>query len=85
MQNGDHANAIIVLNRARPSARKHGDRQRPGAGYYYSKEYTKAISVLRPLIDKTADDHCYQIAGDSYLARPEKAEPRKIYRKESPK
>ncbi len=83
MQNGDHANAIIVLNRALALQPENMEIAKDLAlNYYYSKEYTKAISVLRPLIDKeTADDHCYQIAGDSYLALDQKKEAEKIYRK----
>lgn len=83
MQQGDHANAIIVLNRAialQPGNVEIG--KDLALNYYYSKNYTKALDVLKPMIEKeTADDQCYQIAGDAWQALEQPKEAEKIYRK----
>lgn len=83
MQQGDHANAIIVLNRALALQPDNIEVAKDLAlNYYYSKSYTKALEVLKPLIEKeTADDHCYQIAGDAYQALDQPKEAEKLYRK----
>jgi len=83
MQQGDHANAIIVLNRALALQPDNVEITKDlSLNYYYSKEYNKALDVLKPLIEKeTADDHCYQIAGDAYQALDQPKEAEKVYRK----
>ncbi len=83
MQQGDHANAIIVLNRALALQPDNVEIAKDlSLNYYYSKEYNKALDVLKPLIEKeTADDHCYQIAGDAYQALNQPKEAEKVYRK----
>lgn len=83
MQQGDHANAILVLNRAVALQPGNVEISKDLAlNYYYAKEYSKALDVLKPMIEKeTADDHCYQIAGDAYLALDQPKDAEKIYRK----
>lgn len=83
MQKGDHANAIIVLNRALAVQPDNIEIVKDLAlNYYYSREYNKALDVLKPLIEKeTADDHCYQIAGDAYQALDQPKDAEKVYRK----
>lgn len=83
MQQGDHANAILVLNRAVALQPGNVEISKDLAlNYYYAKEYSKALDVLKPMIEKeTADDHCYQIAGDAYMALDQAKDAEKIYRK----
>lgn len=83
MQQGDHANAILVLNRAVALQPGNVEISKDLAlNYYYAKEYSKALDVLKPMIEKeTADDHCYQIAGDAYMALDQVKDAEKIYRK----
>jgi len=83
MQQGDHSNAIIVLNRA--VALQPGNMEISkdlALNYYFSKDYKKALDVLNPLLDKdNADDQFFQIAGDSYLALEQVKEAEKLYRR----
>lgn len=83
MQQGDHANAILVLNRAVALQPGNVEISKDLAlNYYYAKDYSKALDVLKPMIEKeTADDHCYQIAGDAYMALDQVKDAEKIYRK----
>ncbi|HMU09668.1 MAG TPA: tetratricopeptide repeat protein [Ferruginibacter sp.] len=83
MQQGDHANAILVLNRAVALQPGNVEISKDLAlNYYYAKEYSRALDVLKPMIEKeTADDHCYQIAGDAYMALDQAKDAEKIYRK----
>ncbi len=83
MQKGDHANAILILNRA--LVLQPGDLELSknlALNYYYAKEYVKAIDVLKPLLDRDdADDQCFQIAGDSYWAIEQFKDCEKVYKK----
>jgi len=83
MQQGDYANAILVLNRAAVLQPGNMEITKDLAlNYYFAKDYTKAVEVLKPLFEKeTADDQCFQIAGDAYLALEQPKEAEKIYRR----
>ena len=83
MQQGDYANATIILVRA--------SEQAPFAlaiakdlalCYYMQNDNSKALSTLRPFIDKdNADEHSYQIAGMVYKKMSQPKEADKIYKK----
>lgn len=83
MQKGDHANAILVLNRALVIQPNNLELSKDlGLNYYYAKEYTKAIEVMKPLLDRNdVDDQCFQIAGDSYWATEQFKDCEKLYKK----
>lgn len=83
MRQGDYTNAILVLNR--------GLQLEPGnipvakdlaMSYYLQKDNQKALSVIRPVLDKDeADDQSYQIAGNIYKELGELKECEKMYKK----
>lgn len=83
MQKGDHANAILILNRALVLQPGNLELSKNLAlNYYYAKEYVKAIDVLKPLLDRDdADDQCFQMAGDSYWAIEQFKDCEKVYKK----
>jgi tetratricopeptide (TPR) repeat protein len=83
MQKGDHANAILILNRALVLQPGNLELSKDlGLNYYYAKEYVKAIDVIKPLLDRNdADDQCFQIAGDSYWAIEQFKDCEKVYKK----
>ncbi|MEP7254502.1 MAG: tetratricopeptide repeat protein [Ferruginibacter sp.] len=83
MQKGDYANAILILNRALALQPNNLEVAKDLAlNYYFSKEYVKAIDVLKPLLDRNdADDQCFQIAGDSYWAIDQPKDCEKVYKK----
>ncbi|HAO47149.1 MAG TPA: tetratricopeptide repeat protein [Ferruginibacter sp.] len=83
MQQGDYNNAILVLNRALALQPGNMEFSKDLAlNYYYVKDYNKVLDVLKPVIEKeAADDHCYQIAGDAYIALDQPKEAEKTYRK----
>ena len=74
MQQGDYANAVLVLNRATQLAPNDIDIAKDLAfSYYLQKDLDKALDIIKPLLDRDdADDQCYQIAGNIYkqLASP---------------
>jgi tetratricopeptide (TPR) repeat protein len=83
MQKGDYPNAILILNRALVLQPNNIEIAKDLAlNYYFAKEYTKAIEVLKPLLDRDdADDQCFQISGDAYWALDQAKDCEKIYRK----
>ena len=83
MKQGDHANAILVLNRALVLQPSNIEIAKDlGLNYYYTNNYNKAIEVLKPLLERQdADDQCFQIAGDAYMALEQPKECEKVYRK----
>jgi Tfp pilus assembly protein PilF len=90
MQQGDYANASLILARALQRDPKNAQIAKDLAlNYYLQKENEKALNVIKPLLDNNiADDQTYQIAGTIYrsLGQPKEAE--KIYKravKEYPK
>lgn len=68
MQQGDYANAVLVLNRAVQLDPKDIDIAKDLAfNYYLQKDFNRGLEVIKPLLDREdADDQCYQIAGNIY-------------------
>ena len=68
MQQGDYANAILVLNRATQMDPKDLEITKDLAmNYYMQRDNNKALEVIKPTLDREdADDQCYQIAGNIY-------------------
>lgn len=83
MHKGDYANAILILNRALTLQPANLEIAKDlGLNYYYSKDYKKAVDVLKPLFDRPdVDDQCFQIAGDACWALEDAKESENIYRK----
>lgn len=83
MRQGDYSNAILVLNRAIKLDSKSIEIAKDlGLNYYFAKDFAKALEIYKPLLDRPdADDQCFQIAGDIYLAMDDTKECEKIYRK----
>ncbi len=83
MRQGDYANAILVLNR--------GLQQEPGnipmakdlaMSYYYQKDNSKALEVIKPLLDnEKSDDQVFQIAGNIYKQLALVKDCEKMYKK----
>ena len=70
MRKGDYANATMILNRCyQQSSEDISVIKDLALSYFYQKDFSKAIEVLKPNLDKNfADDQCYQIAGMIYRA-----------------
>lgn len=83
MQGGDFANAIAVLNKAyAQDARNVEVVKSLSFCYYLNKDYAKALSVLQPILaTDSADDACYQIAGNIYVSLSQDKEAEKLYKK----
>lgn len=83
MRQGDYANAILILNRAIKMQPNNLEIAKDlGLNYYFSKDFSKAIEIYKPLLDREdADDQCFQIAGDIYLAQDNPKECEKVYKK----
>jgi tetratricopeptide (TPR) repeat protein len=80
---GDFANATMILSRALE--------QQPGdfslskdlaLNYYFQKDHTRALNVLKPLLDHdNADDQVYQITGSIYRALAQPKDWANVYKK----
>ena len=83
MRQGDHANAILVLNRALQQEPHNVALGKDLAlSYYFQRENTKALETINALLDKEeTDDQAYQIAGMIYKQADVKKESEKMYRK----
>ena len=83
MRQGDYANAILVLNRAINLDTKNIEIAKDlGLNYYFAKDYAKALEIYKPILERPdADDQCFQIAGDIYLAMENPKEGEKVYRR----
>ncbi len=83
MRQGDHANAILVLNRAlqqEPQSVVMG--KDLALSYYFQRENTKALETINALLDREdADDQAYQLAGMIYKQADIKKDSEKMYRK----
>jgi tetratricopeptide (TPR) repeat protein len=79
----DFANAILVLNRAIKLDEKNLDIAKDlGLNYYFARDYNKALEIYKPIIEREdADDQCFQIGGDIYLALENPKECEKVYKK----
>lgn len=83
MRQGDYANAILVLNRAIKLQPNNIEIAKDlGLNYYFAKDFAKAVDIYKPLVEREdADDQCFQIAGDIYLAQDNPKECEKVYKK----
>ena len=83
MQQGDYANAILVLNNAAQSEPKNIQVSKNlASAYYYQNNNVKALEIIKPLLDREdADDQCYQIAGNIYKQLNQERECDKLFRK----
>jgi tetratricopeptide (TPR) repeat protein len=83
MRQGDYANAILVLNRAIKTEPDNIELAKDlGLNYYFSKDLAKALEIYKPILEREdADDQCFQIAGDIYLAMEDTKECEKVYKK----
>ena len=79
----DYNNAILVLNRAIKLDSKSLEIAKDlGLNYYFAGDYNKALEIYKPLLEREdADDQCFQIAGDIYLALENPKECEKVYKK----
>jgi tetratricopeptide (TPR) repeat protein len=83
MRQGDHANAILVLNRALQQDPHNMEMGKDLAlSYYFQRDNTKALETINPLLDKEeADDQSFQIAGLIYKQADLIKDAEKIYKK----
>jgi Tfp pilus assembly protein PilF len=83
MQQGDHANAVIVLNRATQLEPNNLALAKDLAlNLYLQNELQKSVDILKPWIEKDeADDQMYIISADNYLLLEQPNEAEKIYKK----
>jgi hypothetical protein len=83
MQQGDYANAVVVLNKAIQIEPQNIEISKDlSLSYYMQKDNNKALEIIKPILDRDdADDQCYQIAGNIYLQMGLKEECDKLYRK----
>lgn len=83
MTQGDYANAILILNRALQMEPKNIEIAKDlGLNYYFSKDYNKALEIYKPLLDREeADDQCFQVAADIYIALDQVKECDKVYKR----
>lgn len=83
LQQGDYANAVLVLNRASQMEPSNIEVAKDlSLAYYYQKDNVKALETIKPLLEREdADDQCYQIAGNIYNQLEQPKEVEKVYRK----
>lgn len=83
MRQGDYSNAILVLNRAIKLQPNNIEIAKDlGLNYYFAKDFTKALDIYKPILDRVeADDQCFQVAGDIYLALDDAKECERVYKK----
>lgn len=83
MRQGDYANASLILSRALSQAPQNIEIAKDLAfDYYLQKENEKALSTLKPFLEKdNADDQTYEIGGTIYRAMGEEKEAEKLYKK----
>lgn len=83
MKQGDYANAILVLNRARQQEPNNIPVVKDLAmSYYYQNDNAKAVETINTIIEKDEiDDQTYQIAGMIYRRDGLTKDSEKMYRK----
>ena len=83
MMQKDHANAILILNRALDIEPNNIETRKSLAlNYYLQKNYPKAIEIITPALEyENADDECFQIAGNINQSSGNDDEAEKIFRK----
>lgn len=83
MRQGDFQNAILILNRAYLAQPSNLEIAKDlGLNYYFAKDYKKALEIYKPLLERNdADDQCFQIGADIYVALSEPKEAEKTLKK----
>ena len=83
VKQGDYANAVLVLNRARQQDPENTDVIKDLAyAQYLQEDYNKAEETIKPLLDnRSADVQTFQVAGLIYKAKDNEGEAEKVYRK----
>lgn len=83
VKQGDYANAVLVLSRARQQEPDNTDVIKDLAfAQYLQEDYTKAEETIRPVVEsRDADVLAYQVAGLIYKARNNAGEAEKLYKK----
>lgn len=82
MRQGDYANAVLVLTRARQADPTDVPIAKDLAlCYYFQKEFQQSLSILKPLVEKNVDDQVYQLAGNAHKALEQYKDCEKLYRK----
>lgn len=83
MRTGDHANAIIVLNRALQQEPENLQMSKDLAlSYYFQRDNSNAQKTINSVIDRDdSDDQTYQIAGLIYKQGSMVKDAEKMYRK----
>ncbi len=83
MRQGDHANAVLVLNRALQQEPQNTAMSKDLAlCYYFQRDNARAMETINPLLDRAeADDQCFQIAGMIYKQADNKKDAEKMYKK----
>ena len=79
---GDFANAVLVLNQALAADEKNIELQKDLAfAYYLSRDYTRALAAAKPITERNdADVQSYQILGMVYKAIEQRKEAERMYR-----
>jgi Tfp pilus assembly protein PilF len=83
LQQGDYANALMILNRATQAEPQNIDITKDLAlTYYLQKDNLKALEIIKPVLDREdVDDQCFQIAGNIYKQLQNPKDCDKLYRK----
>jgi Tfp pilus assembly protein PilF len=83
MRQGDYDNAALLLTKAlEQSPSDLGIAKDLALNYYFQKENTKALEIIKPLLDRQdADDQSFQIAGTIYKALDQLKEAEAMYKK----
>ena len=83
MRQGDHANAILVLNRAvKQDPKNMAVAKDLALSYYFQQDNAKALETINPVLDsEEADDQSFQVAGMIYKRGDAKKEAEKMYKK----
>lgn len=83
MMQKDHANAILILNRALEVEPDNIETRKTLAlNYYLQKNYPKALEIITPTLDyEKTDDQCFQMAGNIYQSSSNDKEAEKVFRK----
>ena len=83
MRQGDHDNAILILNRAQEMEPDNFlVLQDLAMNYYFNKTNNKALELLLPLLDRPeANDQTFQLAGNIYKLQKNFKDADKVYRK----
>ncbi len=83
MRQGDYNNAVIFLKKALEiSPSNPGIIKDLALNYYFQKENTKALDIIKPLLEgPEADAQSFQIAGNIYKALDQPKEAEAMYKK----